>query len=188
MSKVLPRLPGRRGRAARVAGLASVAAGHEHQHQVVVATWALLHQRKYPALECLFAIPNGGKRDVRVAAKLKLEGVKAGVLDLQLPVPMHGWAGLWVEMKHGKNDLTPAQRRWAAAMSEVGHLVAVCWSADWAIRIIEDYLEGKWKPTTSGSVGAIELSLSSLPGRALLMISAGLSPIAAPPTPAASSS
>ena len=40
-----------------------------------------------PDLELLHAIPNGGKRDKVTAAKLKAEGVKAGIPDIFLPVP-----------------------------------------------------------------------------------------------------
>ena len=37
-------------------------------------------------------------------------GVKAGVPDLCLPVPMNGYAGLYIEMKYGSNKPT-AQKR-----------------------------------------------------------------------------
>jgi len=63
----------------------------------------------------LFAIPNGGSRDKVTGAKLKAEGVKAGVADLILAYPtghtdrnIHGW---WIEVKHGKNKLTMSQQK-----------------------------------------------------------------------------
>ena len=63
----------------------------EHEEQALVIQWAELHKRTLPGLELLHAIPNGGDRDVRVATKLKAEGVKAGVPDLLLPVPASGF-------------------------------------------------------------------------------------------------
>lgn len=42
-----------------------------------------------PELRWLHAIPNGGQRDKITAGKLKAEGVKKGVLDVFLPLPMH---------------------------------------------------------------------------------------------------
>lgn len=54
-----------------------------------------------------FAVPNGGKRDIRVATKLKAEGVQPGVTDLVFVLPGGRFAGL--ELKAGKNGLTPHQ-------------------------------------------------------------------------------
>ena len=54
----------------------------EHVEQVVLFEWARLQAAKYPMLKTMFAIPNGGKRGSATAAKLKAEGVKAGVCDV----------------------------------------------------------------------------------------------------------
>ena len=48
------------------------------EHQVQVAICNYLDLRKV----CYFAIPNGGKRNIITASKLKAEGVKKGVPDL----------------------------------------------------------------------------------------------------------
>lgn len=57
----------------------------------------------------LFAIPNGGKRNVVVATQLKAQGLISGVWDLLFSVPMGKYSGLFLEAKYGKNDLTPNQ-------------------------------------------------------------------------------
>lgn len=49
--------------------------------------------------ELMYAIPNGDKRDPRIAAKLKAEGVKPGVPDIFLPVPRSVFHGLYIELK-----------------------------------------------------------------------------------------
>lgn len=88
----------------------------------------------------LFAIPNGGSRDVREAANLKASGVKAGVWDLMLPIARHGFHGLWIEMKHGDNKLTDKQEDWGVRMDLAGYQTVVAWSSYDAERAIADYL------------------------------------------------
>lgn len=53
-------------------------------------------------LRWLFAIPNGGSRDIREAVRLKRQGVKAGVSDMFLPIPNSMYHGLFIELKVGK--------------------------------------------------------------------------------------
>jgi hypothetical protein len=59
-----------------------------------------------PELLDMFAIPNGGLRDPRTAASLKAEGVKSGVPDVFLPIPRHGLAGLFIELKRPTTEGT----------------------------------------------------------------------------------
>lgn len=96
----------------------------------------------------LFAIPNGGARSKATAGKLKAEGVKAGVWDLQLALPVGRVPGLWVEMKAGKNTLSPEQREWRDRMQRVGFKCVVCWSWGAAKDAITEYL-GAQAPRTS---------------------------------------
>ena len=57
----------------------------EHRIQTACVRWFRL---KYPHLFArLFAVPNGGRRDGITGARLKEEGVLAGVADLILLVP-----------------------------------------------------------------------------------------------------
>lgn len=116
----------------------------EHDTQTALFQWSAVAQKwRYPALRWMYAIPNGGQRHKAVAAKLKAEGVKAGVLDVHLPVPIGICAGLWLEIKYGKNKLTEAQKEWAEGLSELGHRVVVCYTVDQAIESIERYLDGR---------------------------------------------
>ena len=55
----------------------------EHSEQVTLIKWWALACKQFGIPEqLLFAIPNGGKRDVISAKLLKDEGVRAGVPDL----------------------------------------------------------------------------------------------------------
>ena len=51
----------------------------EHEEQAAIFRWAEIMAKRAPELDLLFCIPNGGHRDIRVAARLKKEGVRAGV-------------------------------------------------------------------------------------------------------------
>ncbi len=86
----------------------------------------------------IFAIPNGGKRSKAAAAKLRAEGVVAGVPDLCVPA----W-GLWVEMKRSKGGrLSPDQagvKRYLE--TNCGGAVLVCKGAADAMRQVMEFLD-----------------------------------------------
>lgn len=115
----------------------------EHGEQAALFQWAAMHEGRWPELRWMFAIPNGGKRATITAVRLRAEGVKAGVPDVFLPVPMAGWCGLWIEMKVGSNKPTAKQREWLAGLALQGYKTAVCWGAVEAIETIENYLRGE---------------------------------------------
>lgn len=110
----------------------------EHDHQVAVIKWFDLQYRKHAGR--LFAIPNGGQRHVIVAAKLKAEGVRRGVPDLFLPVPLKDWFGLFVEMKKEKGRLTPEQQDWIDYLNDAGYCAVVCRGFDEAREAITKYM------------------------------------------------
>lgn len=74
----------------------------------------------------LFHVPNGGRRNAREAAFLKLEGVVAGIPDLFLAVGRHGFHGLFIEMKAGRNTATPAQKEMMERLYRAGYSCVVC--------------------------------------------------------------
>lgn len=73
---------------------------------------------QFPELaERLFAVPNGGRRDALTGARLKAEGVIAGVADLILLVPSGHYGALLIEMKTGKGRQSQAQKAWQKAVT-----------------------------------------------------------------------
>ena len=69
----------------------------------------------------IFAIPNGEKRAITVAKRLKAEGVVRGIPDLFIPQ----W-NLWVEMKRVSGGrLSPEQKAMIGYLEGVGHKVIV---------------------------------------------------------------
>lgn len=123
---------------------------HEEIEQAAVFTWARHTEEDYPALRWLYHTPNGGKRSKGVGARLKVAGVKPGVPDLCFPVPLHGFHGLYIELKHGKNKPSEDQREWLEYLETAGYCALVCYDREEAIRAILGYLDG---------------TLDALPGR-----------------------
>ena len=113
----------------------------EHDEQVALIQWSEYALPAHPELALLYAIPNGGKRSRAVAAKLKAEGVKAGVLDLCLPVPRGTFHGLYIEMKrrHG-GVLSADQTYWRDQLSAQGYQTYVCKGWESARDAIIQYL------------------------------------------------
>ena len=115
----------------------------EHAEQVAVFEWSAYQRKKYPELDLLIAIPNGGKRHIGTAMKLKAEGVKPGVPDILLPVSRHGFNALWIELKVGKNKPSPNQLYMMHRLTDEGAMCQVCWGAEQAILAIKAYIEDR---------------------------------------------
>lgn len=115
----------------------------EHELQCMVVEECDRRAVLIPEYGLIFAIPNGGARHPAVAAKLKSEGVKAGVPDLFLPVARHGYHGMFIELKIGANKQNEAQVEWFRRLRMEGYRCDLIWdSAAEVIERIEWYLEG----------------------------------------------
>lgn len=117
-----------------------VARASEHAEQVTLMQWATLHERIWPELRLLHAIPNGGWRHPAVAKGLKAEGVKPGVPDLDLPVPKGPYHGLRIELKARGGKATNEQRQWLHDLTAVGHRAVLCFGWEHARDVILEYL------------------------------------------------
>lgn len=113
----------------------------EHDEQVKLFQWAQLSEGRWPELALLFAIPNGGKRHVAVARKLKAEGVKAGVPDICLPVARGRRNALFIELKHGRNKATEKQLAWIDGLRAAGNRAEIAYEFEGAKALMERYLE-----------------------------------------------
>lgn len=98
--------------------------------------------RLYPELEFFYAVPNGGFRHKAVAAKMKAQGVRAGVLDFNLDVARGSYHGLRIELKrHVGGSVSDAQKAWIAWFTMQGYLAVVCRGWQEARDKLIDYLE-----------------------------------------------
>lgn len=110
----------------------------EHEIQKSCVKWFNI---RYPKLRgLLFAIPNGGRRDISTGTKLKEEGVVAGVSDLLLICPGILYPSLCIEMKTPKGKQQESQKLWQKKVETVGSKYVVCRSLDDFTKAIQEYL------------------------------------------------
>lgn len=109
----------------------------EHIEQAAFFEWATY--QRFPGIELLHSVPNGGGRGKADAGRLKAEGVKSGVPDVLWPVARGGFIGLAIEFKHGDGVPTKEQRGRINRMQREGWLVVVCWGWEAAARVMVGY-------------------------------------------------
>lgn len=84
---------------------------------------------RYPEVfELIYHVPNGGHRVKAVAAKLKAQGVKAGIPDLVLPMARGGYFGLYIEFKatFEPAPVSTSQKDCLRRLNAQGYLAIVC--------------------------------------------------------------
>lgn len=113
----------------------------EAGEQEALFEWAEHQMKATPELRWMHHIPNGGFRNKAEAARLKRQGVKAGVADIFLPVPRGDRHGLYIEMKVGDNKPSKLQAEFLRFVEGQGFEVSVCYSTEQAICSIMSYLE-----------------------------------------------
>ncbi len=109
----------------------------EHRIQCACVNWFRYIYPKYRHL--LFAVPNGGKRNITTAKYLKAEGVMPGVSDLILLVPTPFYHGLCIEMKTPKGKQSESQQAFQQLVSKQGYKYELCHSLDEFRTAITDY-------------------------------------------------
>ena len=114
----------------------------EDAEQIALFQWAAMQSAKFPELQLMFHIPNGGKRNAQEAARFKQMGVKAGVPDLFLPVARGGFHGLWIELKSPKGRTSASQETFLEELRNQGYKTAVCFGWEMAAREIKEYIGG----------------------------------------------
>ena len=95
----------------------------EDDLQTAIVDWFALQYPEFAGM--FFAVANGGQRNAREGARLKKQGLRAGVSDLILLVPRPHVLLLEVKVKGGK--LSDAQKIWLAAAAALGHTTAVAY-------------------------------------------------------------
>lgn len=124
---------------------------YEHDEQAKLFYW---WDRFAPTKQIdpllMYAIPNAQKmnsmaKDPRsMIAYLKKEGMRPGVLDVNLDYPTREYAGLRIEMKRmdGKpSDVSANQSAYVARFRKAGYRSEVMYGADAAIKLIQEYLK-----------------------------------------------
>ncbi len=115
----------------------------EHQIQSQYFDWVEIMRQQDWRYELIYAIPNGGKRHISVAKKLKKEGVRAGIWDTSIDFPAHGFHGLKIEFKDAKGKLSKEQKEMGMRYRKAGYLTFLCRSFEFAKEITLKYLDEK---------------------------------------------
>lgn len=113
----------------------------ERDEQRIVVVYS--QKRKLP----YYAVPNAAKRTMWEAMHAKRDGLQGGIPDLVYPVGLHGYHGLYIEMKrrHGA-VISPKQRYWHRLLAILGYRMEVCHGADAALAVLGDYFKD-WSPS-----------------------------------------
>ena len=100
-----------------------------------------------PLLGRVHSVPNGGgKLPPATAGRLKGEGLRSGVFDLNLDVPRGGFHGLKVELKRPSSKGIPAgvpspdQLDWQGFYRDHGYKAEICYGWRAAYDVIKGYL------------------------------------------------
>ncbi len=133
----------------------------EESHQITFMEWLA---KQYPDVyKVTFAIPNGGKRNLREAARLKQQGVKPGVPDILVAYPVkrtynepctgglqiitvESFPGLFIEMKRPIEPLKPkptisaAQKAMMSWLSAKGYKCVIAYGFEDAVISLKRYL------------------------------------------------
>jgi hypothetical protein len=97
---------------------------------------------QYPTLQkLLFAVPNGGSRNILEAVNLKKQGVRAGVSDLVLLYPCTDYHFLCIEFKAKKGTQSNEQKEFQKSVESVGGLYVLIRSFDDFKNNITKYFE-----------------------------------------------
>lgn len=130
--------------------MASKIEHREDNEQEALISWAhVANVNGVKPSDHLIAIPNARKTTLFAGGKLKKQGVKAGVSDLQLCYPMPLYHGLWIELKAPKTKTKPAgkasveQLAWLESRKALGYATALCFGWEPAMKVIIAYLKGE---------------------------------------------
>jgi hypothetical protein len=110
----------------------------EQIHHINLVNW---FNYNFPELEEDFHhFANERQCSIQQGRTLKRMGVKKGVADFFLALPKNGKAGLWIELKVGKNKPTKEQSAFLARKIARGYEAVCVWQEIGAKEIILTYL------------------------------------------------
>lgn len=115
----------------------------EHEEQVWFFQACAVRERFDWRYALPFAVPNGARTSMSTARKLKSEGLKAGVPDVIIPVPVGDYNGAAIEFKRKGNRPSDKQMWWLKALELQGYKTTIQYTGADAFQWLENYLAGK---------------------------------------------
>jgi hypothetical protein len=114
-----------------------------HPEQIDHINYLNWFKETYPDLkDDIHHFANERKTSQMQGKILKRMGVVAGVYDIFLAFPWVDYNGFWLELKVGKNKLSPQQKAFALQKIKRGYWCAEAWGFDAAKAATELYLSG----------------------------------------------
>lgn len=120
----------------------------EHQIQAEAFKVIRLLGKQDPFYATIHAIPNGGKRSIGTAVKLKAEGVLSGVPDIFVPA-----ARMYIEVKAPKGKLSIEQAFFLEQAHRFGFFISVCRSTEDILRVLKYARDMRVKLSPTATVG-----------------------------------
>lgn len=112
----------------------------EHQIQSSYFDWVRSMEHQDDRYKMILAIPNAAKRSYALAARMKKEGLKAGVWDVLIAVPQEPYACAWMEFKASpKKKLTKEQIEFCAYAARYQGLMMIAYTFEEAKEYTENY-------------------------------------------------
>ena len=121
----------------------------ENWHQRQLIQWV----KQFPWGQFLFHIPNETTGGQGWIVRNSQMGCRKGVPDLMLPIPMHGYHGLFIEMKKPGGRMDETQKKWISALNDLEYLAICCKGWEEARDALLRYME---KTDSAGETGSIQ--------------------------------
>ncbi|MCP4597776.1 VRR-NUC domain-containing protein [Neptuniibacter sp.] len=130
-----------------------MAIDREGNEQAAFFNW--LRVRHPDVFDMAYHVPNGGSRKggAREGARLKAQGVKAGVPDVCIAVARGGYLGLYIELKATpphNSGVQKTQKEWLSRLNAQGYRAVLCKGFDAIRDEVDQYLA---MPQTIGVAG-----------------------------------
>lgn len=115
-------------------------ASRDIEHSLQVACVNVFRRLHPELINILFAVPNGGRRDKATGARLKEEGVMAGVADMILLHRTARYGSLCLELKTPTGRQSQSQRAWQETSERHGNRYVVVRSVKEFMEAVDEYL------------------------------------------------
>ena len=117
--------------------------GKEQELQFECAKWLkkALHVRGLP--QVFYHVANEGQHKAYYRAKMKAQGVLAGVPDIVLPLRSGEYPGLYLELKAGAGSPSKEQKIFLEAVAKEGYLALVVNDFDTFRECLTSYLDDR---------------------------------------------
>lgn len=118
----------------------------KEEHFIQVSLFDYFYDNNADIYDLMYAIPNSGKRHIKVATEMKAEGQKNGYPDMAIDAAKGIYHGFRLELKTETGRPQPNQVEYAVKLRKQGYCVVFCYGFECALKAIFEY----WALTSNG--------------------------------------